>query len=133
MDVYLLARAIGVTAFSLMLVQIILATWFRKYIKWHMWIGKIAFILAWIHPALLEFGRGLGGDVWWGKIGAIFRIKHWRWIHRLNYVALVLIYVHSWNLGSDVRRFPIILLYWLAPVVLVLAIWEKLRQKEIPA
>ena len=141
MNLYLLARIAGSLAFTLMLAQIILATWFRHLIKWHMRIGKAAFILAWLHPVLLGFAWNLGGYVWLGRIGlvmltaaviaAVLRIKHWRWIHRLNYVVFVMIYIHSWNLGTDARSFPLTLIYWLSPVIIIAALTTKLLNSRI--
>lgn len=141
MDLYLLGRVFGTTAFSLMLVQIILATWFRKYIKWHMTIGKVAFILAWLHPIMFGFAWNLGGYVWLGRIAlalltgavvaVVLRIRHWRWIHRLNYVVFGLIYIHSWSLGTDARIFPLSIIYWIAPVVVIASLTTKVIASRI--
>lgn len=154
MDLYFWGRVFGTAAFSLMLVQIILATWFRALIKWHMRIGITAFVLAWLHPAMWVLNWGwqttltLGGYAWFGKVGLVLMTaavgaglwrahplvtKYWRWIHRLNYVVFAMIYIHSWNLGTDASRFPLNVIYYLAPVVLVLALTRKLLELRITA
>jgi len=90
----------------------------------------------------------VGGYVWFGKVGLILITmaaaagvwrahpmvtKYWRWIHRLNYVVFVLIYIHSWKLGTDAGSFPFKAIYYLAPVVLVLALTRKLLELRITA
>lgn len=157
-NLYLLARLAGLTAFGLMFVQLvtgplggIIRRWVgvRWQLRLHIWSGLVAFALAWLHPALLVGALGwqtvltLGGYAIFGKVSLLlltvgvaaglartvpWLVRQWRWVHRLNYLVFVLIYLHSWNLGSDVRSFPIVLFFWLAPVVWVGAVVYQLRQ-----
>lgn len=50
---------------------------------------------------------------------ALFLQKHWRKFHILNYLAFWLIFVHSFNVGSDTR---LAIFSWLYPVMAVLVV-----------
>jgi len=54
-------------------------------------------------------------------------------MHRLNYVVFGLVYIHSWKLGTDAGNFPLKAVYYLAPVVLILALTRKLLELRITA
>ncbi len=149
-------RLAGLLAFTLIFAQLVIGAFMvklrpifgTKLLRLHIWQGVIAFTLAWTHPLLYTFQFGitrvlkLGGYYTFGKVGLAlltlavlagllrtrpFLQAHWRWVHRLNYVTLLVIYIHSWNVGSDTHVFPMLLLYWLAPLVWVGAIYHKLR------
>lgn len=38
-------------------------------------------------------------------------VKYWHYIHLLNYLVFILVFVHSYNIGSDVRLQPLQTLY----------------------
>lgn len=149
-------RLAGLVAFTLIFLQLVIGAWMLKLrpifgagiLKLHIRQGLTATVLAFLHPGLYlwQFGwqatLNLGGYYNWGKVGLViltvtvaagllrtapFLVRHWRWIHRLNYVLLAVVYVHSWNVGSDVRNFPMVLIYWLIPPVLLISIYYKLR------
>ncbi|MDO8488193.1 MAG: hypothetical protein Q7S31_02665 [bacterium] len=153
---YEFMRLAGLFAFTLLFLQLTIGAFMSqlrpvfgiKILRWHIIQGIIAFTVAWTHPTLymLQFGFDqlwrLGGYYIWGKVGltlltfavaagllrtAPFLVKYWRWVHRLNYLTLVIIYVHSWHVGSDTHTFPMTILYLLIPLVWTSAIYLKLR------
>lgn len=104
---------------------------FPGILRYHRWQGAFAFLLAMLHPLLLIGGIGLEAYlrdafvapdlvlfVWFGRLAlfllaltvatALLRRLQWlrrRWhaIHYLNYVIFVLVWIHSWMVGSDIR------------------------------
>lgn len=100
-------------------------------ITFHRRQGVLIFLLAWLHPTLRFFGIGLDQYfkswnvtptlvpyLWLGYLQlflltltagtALLRKLPWlktRWhtIHYLNYAVFVLVWIHSWVLGSDVQ------------------------------
>lgn len=72
--------------------------------------GKIGFILLTIAIFAARF-RNVG-----------FLQRHWRKFHILNYIAFWLIFVHSFNLGSDTHTTPFSLLYPVMAVLVVISI-----------
>lgn len=72
--------------------------------------GKIGFILLTIAVFAARF-RNVG-----------FLQNHWRKFHILNYIAFWLIFVHSFNLGSDTHTIPFSLLYPVMAVLVVISI-----------
>lgn len=108
-----------------------LRSFFPNIIRFHRIEGVFALLFALTHPTLLIFGYGLDAYlkdafvtpdrvlfVWFGRVAlffiaitagtALLRKVRWlktRWhaIHFLNYVIFVLVWAHSWNLGSDVQ------------------------------
>lgn len=75
--------------------------------------GKIGFILLTI-------------AVFAGRARNIsFLQKHWRKFHILNYVAFWFIFVHSFNVGSDVKTIPFSWLYPIMAVLVVLSIFYR--------
>jgi hypothetical protein len=146
-------RLAGLLAFTLIILQIGLGAFMlflRQYfgswvLKLHISQGLAAFTLAWAHYLVNKFFLGFTNGPYqlWGKIGLLIMCisvaagllrtrpwiaKYWRLIHRLNYVLFAMIWYHSWNLGSDVRLWPMRGLYYLAPIVVVAAIVYKARQ-----
>lgn len=72
--------------------------------------GKIGFILLTIAIFAARF-RNVG-----------FLQNHWRKFHILNYIAFWLIFVHSFNLGSDTHTAPFSLLYPVMAILVVISI-----------
>ncbi len=54
-----------------------------------------------------------------------FLQKHWRKFHILNYIAFWLIFVHSFNIGSDAKTPPFSWLYPVMAVLVVLSIFYR--------
>lgn len=153
---YEFMRLAGLLSFTMMSAQLTIGAFMLKLrpifgtpiLKLHIVQGMVAFSLALLHPLLYAWQFGiatawnLAGYYNWGKVGlavmifsvsagllrtAPFLMRHWRWVHRLNYLLLAIIYIHSWNVGTDVRVFPMLLLYWLIPPVFLASIYSKLR------
>lgn len=153
---YGLIRLAGLVAFTLLVLQVGIGSLMLKLRpifgsgiqQLHIVQGTIAFILSWLHPTLMVVGFGLNvvmgftGFATWGKWGLFllnlsvmagflrtqpWLMKHWRWVHRLNYLVLTVIYYHSWNLGTDVRTFPMVIIYYLAPVIAAIGLYTKAR------
>lgn len=151
-----MVRLAGLVAFTLIFLQLVIGSLMVKLrpifgsavLRLHICQGIVAFILAWLHPLFLisQWGvttvLGLGGYYLWGKVGLAlltlavlagllrtrkFLARHWRWIHRLNYVTLAVIYIHSWNVGSDTHTFPMVILYYLIPPIAGFGLYTKLR------
>ncbi|MBI3626765.1 FAD-dependent oxidoreductase [Candidatus Uhrbacteria bacterium] len=104
---------------------------FSKVLKFHMTEGVFAFLFAVLHPTLLLMATGLNGYLRFAyvdprlkifaiigeiqlvllfvTVGTAIFMKHpwlrtrWRKIHLLNYGIFVLVWIHSWFLGSDVQ------------------------------
>ncbi len=123
-----------------------------KILRWHIVQGTVAFCLAWLHPIMYAILVGLRPLLllfswttpyyFLGLVGLIlltiavtagalrtqtWLAKYWRWIHRLNYLTLAAIYLHSLNVGTDTHTFPMILLYYLIPPVFVYSLYYKMR------
>lgn len=157
MNFYNLAKLAGSLAFGLMFLQITSGTLMNKLrpkfgsgiLNWHIGAGILAFCLSILHPVFFALALGtktvmnLGGYAILGKAGILllvfgvlaglfrtvpFVTRYWRWIHRLNYIVFMLIYFHSWQLGTDSHRFPLIVVYWLAPIVFVYGLYNKISQ-----
>lgn len=75
--------------------------------------GKIGFILLTIAIFAARF-RNVG-----------FLQKHWRKFHILNYIAFWLIFVHSFNLGSDTHTPPFSWLYSIMAILVVVSIFYR--------
>ena len=56
-----------------------------------------------------------------------FIIRHWKKLHILNYAAFYLIAIHSYYVGSDVRSFPFIILWWVAVTAVSIIVILKLK------
>lgn len=100
-------------------------------IRYHRVEGVFAFLFAQAHPILLISGIGFSDYIrdafvspervlfaWLGRIALLLLTvtvatallsrlqwlkRRWRVIHYLNYVVFVLVWIHSWVLGSDVQ------------------------------
>lgn len=110
------------------------------FYRFHRVFGVFTFLFAVLHPTLLALGVGVGAFlsksfvsagqalfVWLGQIALVlllftvlagllmrtrFLRRHWRKVHVLNYGIFVLTFVHSWNLGTDVRPTGLRFLWW---------------------
>lgn len=137
-NLFLIHRIAGLYAFSLIFLQTVigstrvpLSQYFppAKVLSFHMGSGKIAFLLALLHPALLyatylftsdfsyidPFLAGEGAFYFnlgitavliliLTVVAALMRAKigpRWVTLHRLNYLVFWLIFFHSRNLGVD--------------------------------
>lgn len=58
-------------------------------------------------------------------------INKWRYIHFLNYIVFVLIFLHSYNIGSDVRSEPLNTLYGVYGITFVLSVLYRIVYKRI--
>jgi len=56
--------------------------------------------------------------------------RHWRYLHKLNYVAFHLVFIHAWLIGTDLSN-ALLRVLWLAmaAVVLVVALHKGIRSK----
>lgn len=127
-----------------------------KIITFHRRQGVLIFLLAWLHPTLRFFGIGLDQYfkswnvapslvpyLWLGYVQlfllmltagtALLRKLPWlktRWhtIHYLNYGVFVLVWIHSWFLGSDVRSTNLRYLWWFFAVTALAATAVRIRQ-----
>jgi DMSO/TMAO reductase YedYZ heme-binding membrane subunit len=119
-----------------------------RVIGYHRAQGVVALLFALTHPALILIGYGLAVFLartftrpglsgwlipayigltillltvvtallaWSGK-----RISRWRSIHRLNYLAFALIWIHSWFIGTDTPT-HLLRTVWLVYLALVAA------------
>jgi len=87
------------------------------------------------HDLYLTFGKlafwGLGATIaagilrtrpWWRK--------NWRYIHVLNYLLFFAIAIHSWFVGSDVKRIPFVYIFFLSVVVVTYTLAVKLLPRK---
>lgn len=148
-------RLAGMYAFVLITTQIISGSsmdtlrrvFGPRILKGHMAVGIMAFLLAMSHP--VAFGIAFGWNLLLdfsdpytvlGRIGLLcmilgvsggmlrtksFMVSHWRVFHRLNYAVFILIYVHSFYLGSDVRIFPMSGVYIIGPLAVLYSVARK--------
>lgn len=66
-----------------------------------------------------------------GVFAAYFRTKpffrrNWLKFHILNYFAFLFVAVHSWNLGTDIKTFPFLLIYWSVISLVIFSLIYKL-------
>ncbi|MBI4426376.1 MAG: Rieske 2Fe-2S domain-containing protein [Candidatus Kerfeldbacteria bacterium] len=125
-------------------------------ITFHRRQGVLIFLLAWLHPTLRFFGIGLDQYfkswnvapslvpyLWLGYLQlflltltagtALLRKLPWlktRWhtIHYVNYGVFVMVWIHSWFLGSDVRSTNLRYLWWFFAVTALAATAVRIRQ-----
>ena len=82
---------------------------------------------------LLVFGRialillTIGVTAGYFRTKPFFR-KNWKIFHILNYLAFILVAIHSKGLGSDINSFPYNYLYW----IFVICVFITLVYKLIP-
>lgn len=137
-----------------------LSKWFEH---WHRIQGIFALLFALGHPLLIVIGYGLepylqkqfiseelAVYVLLGQIqlfvllvtvtAAIlsrlpFIKRYWHYIHMANYAVFVMVWIHSWFIGSDVRIAPLKYLWWGFAVTMVLSTaWRIYRStRKTPA
>lgn len=112
--------------------------------------GVFALLFALLHPTLLIAGVGLSAYltdsfvspakvlfVWFGRV-ALFLIvitagsallrrvpwfrARWRLVHYLNFFIFVIVWFHSWNLGSDVQSSGLRYLWYFYGLTFVLSV-----------
>ena len=129
-------------------------------IKYHRRQGIFVFLLALLHPSLIIIGYGLSKFLdssflpeelipfaFLGKVAILlliltvvtarlstlkfFRTK-WRAIHYLNYLVFILVWIHSWNIGSDVQSTNLRYLWiFFGVTALTSLIWRLTRAQII--
>lgn len=60
-----------------------------------------------------------------------FFIKKWPYIHLLNYAVFVLVFVHSFKIGTEVRLDPLRILYLFYGITFVAAVIYKIGYRRI--
>jgi predicted ferric reductase len=71
-----------------------------------------------------------------GIFGPRLAPRHWRLLHWLNLAVFILVWVHSFQIGSDTRVGPLPLLYSAMAAVVVLLVaerWLRSRRRGQPA
>lgn len=100
---FLLNTSLGRVPNSLLLLVPKFSDPYQVYLSF----GKIGFIFLTIAVFAARFRQ------------SAFLENHWRKFHILNYIAFWLIFVHSFNLGSDTHTPPF---SWLYPVMAILVV-----------
>jgi predicted ferric reductase len=68
---------------------------------WYIWLGKIGLLLLLIHTGLSVFSARLG-----------LKFEQWRCLHYiLAPVIIILVFVHSFETGDDLKLFPVQMLW----------------------
>jgi ferredoxin-NADP reductase len=124
--------------------------------KFHRTQGVFVLLFALLHPLLILSGFGLHeylnfkfvapagipyvilGDIQLvllvcTVVTAILRntkwlSNHWRKIHYLNYIVFILVWIHSWNLGSDVQGSHLRFVWWVIGVTGLIVIGLRLKE-----
>ena len=130
----------------------LLRKYFPKIREFHRYEGTFALLFVILHPVMIVAGFGLGDYfgfnyvspdlipflipaytaftiilitagsailAWRGK-----RITWWRWVHRFNYLAFILVWIHSWFIGTDIQTTSLRYI-WLFYLVIVLASFAR--------
>lgn len=134
-----------------------LRSFFPNIIRFHRIEGVFALLFALTHPTLLIFGYGLDAYlkdafvtrdrvlfVWFGRV-ALFLIvltagsallqriswlrTRWRMIHYLNFFVFILVWFHSWNLGSDVQSSGLRYLWYFYGLTFVLSVIGRFARR----
>ncbi len=120
-----------------------------RVIHFHRYQGGAALILAVTHPLTILIGFGLASyvarsfvapslKVWLipAYLGLVIlfttvitatmawysdRFPWWRKLHRLNYLVFALFWIHSWNIGSDTKLYPLKIVWIIAPIILAVS------------
>lgn len=58
-------------------------------------------------------------------------VNKWRYIHFLNYLIFILVFIHSFNIGSDVRLEPLNTLYGFFGLTFILAVVYRVGYRRI--
>jgi sulfoxide reductase heme-binding subunit YedZ len=57
-------------------------------------------------------------------VGALVRRSlktSWKYVHKLNYLAFLLVFIHAWLIGTDLNN-PLVKVVWLLMAAIVLAV-----------
>ncbi len=150
-----LQRLAGLTAFSLLFMQIILGGYMNFFTDklggwvfgFHVKQGVAIYTLIVLHPILFLLQKPplvtlanpfylmgtlsfilISLAVWAARMRAEpFWNIHWRKFHILNYVAFLLIVVHAFNVGSDFKSFPFSVFYPMATLAVLVTIVYRVR------
>jgi DMSO/TMAO reductase YedYZ heme-binding membrane subunit len=118
----------------------------RVYLKVHHPLSVITWVLIAAHPlgfALFVSDARVLLPVFWplqqflqlagrlalylfalATVGALVRRslkRSWRYLHKLNYVAFHLVFIHAWLIGTDLGN-PLVKALWLVMAVIVLVV-----------
>jgi len=118
----------------------------RVYLKVHHPLSVVTWVLIAAHPlgfALFSNDAMVLLPVFWplqqflqwagrsalylfalGTVSALARRslkREWRYLHKLNYVAFLLVFIHAWLIGTDLNS-PLLKALWLVMAVVVLAV-----------
>lgn len=118
----------------------------QSFLKVHHGLAATAWLLILSHPvayALMVKDPGVFVPVWsplraflmWAGRPALYLLglgtlagflrkgvkRYWKYVHKLNYVAFWLVFVHSWSIGSDLRT-TLLRGVWAAMAVVVLVV-----------
>jgi DMSO/TMAO reductase YedYZ heme-binding membrane subunit len=125
------------------------------YLRVHHALSRVAWVLILIHPLLsAAVFRDLGVMVpvfspfdaflrWAGRpalyllalatVAAIWRSRskrYWRSLHKLNYLGFLLVFVHAWLLGSDLKGTGMRVLWaMMAGAVVLIGLHKGVRRK----
>lgn len=93
-------RAIGVSAFYFTLLHGSIALWGQFGGIGN--VGYLPSLFQWsfIAGAISTVVLGLMASTSFDKVIAIMTIRRWKWLHRLVYMASVLILIHAWSIGT---------------------------------
>jgi sulfoxide reductase heme-binding subunit YedZ len=129
-------------------------------LKFHRSEGVFILVLIFVHPLLLVSGLGLPAYIEYllsapqqtllmvlgytaqllilttVATALLLRsrlfVRRWRYIHLLNYLAFILVWIHSWFLGSDVQTTNL-KYYWLfVAVTAVMSTFWRLQRSRSP-
>ncbi len=123
-----------------------LSKWFER---WHRVQGIFALLFALSHPLLIVIGYGLEAYlqkqyisedlaiyVLLGQVQLLvllttvtaailsrlpFIKRYWQYIHMANYAVFVMVWIHSWFIGSDVRIAPLNYVWWGFGITMILS------------
>lgn len=131
--------------------------------KFHRIEGVVAFLFAVFHPAMLFFGVGLSAYLHYEFVDPTKKVfvfmaqaalllmfltvgtallrktklfqRVWRKIHYANYAVFALVWVHSWNIGSDVQSTNLRYLWYFFGATAILStawrIWRAYRPQQL--
>ncbi|OGC82353.1 MAG: hypothetical protein A2V81_02365 [Candidatus Abawacabacteria bacterium RBG_16_42_10] len=129
---------------------------YPKVLKFHMNQGPFVLLFSLLHPLFLVIGVGLENYLYMTYVpqelklyaflgvislffmilavaAAMFRMHPWlqrRWIyiHYLNYLVFILSWLHSWNIGTDMKTAPFRQLWLFYGITAVVALLLRFRR-----
>ncbi len=48
------------------------------------------------------------------------KIKNWIWFHRLNFIIFILVFIHSFNVGTDLAKYAFLKAIWILLFIIVI-------------